>query len=157
MPRRYVIPFEKISCSVAQDLISVKGPTGARVCRIIRAQVSDVDLTAPTNTMINLRCRLATATITLGSVGAAGVINPLDLGDAAASFTARTNDTTKATTSGAFSIIEELGVNVFAGWDFMFPSPPIIGLNEGFVFELLTSPTAVLLLSGSLTVEELGG
>jgi hypothetical protein len=42
------------------------------------------------------------ATFTAGTGGSAPTPRPLDPGDAAASFTARANDTAQGTTSGAF-------------------------------------------------------
>lgn len=156
MARRYNVPFEKITVSAVQDLISILGASG-KMCRIIEVSLADVDATAPTNTNLALRCSLMTATVTPGSVG--GSVTPLkfDLGDAAASFTARRNDTTQATTTGAKTTIREDGCNVFAGYSYMFPSPPPVGPSEQFVFELITTPGASLVLSGNVVVEEMGG
>lgn len=156
MPRRYRVTFEKVAVSAVQDLVTIIGATG-KMLRIIRTWVDDADVTAPTNQQLALRCRFLPATVTNGSAGSAPTPQKLDPGDAAASFTARANDTTKATTSGTAVILEENSANVFAGWDFMWPTPPPVGPSQAFVMELITAPSGTLTLSGGIEVEEIGG
>jgi hypothetical protein len=157
MPRTYEITFEQVAVSAAQDLVSLKGASGKMV-RVLRAWVNSTDTTLPTSQMLGLRCRLASATITLGSGGTDGVTpRPVDPGDAAASFTANTNDTTKATTSGSFTTVEENGCHVYQGYDKTFARPFLVGPNEGFVFELLSTVSGTVHLSGGVEAEEMGG
>jgi hypothetical protein len=157
MPRVYRVTFEGVSVSAAQDLVSVKGGSG-KMCRVLRQWVSATDTTLPTSQMLQLRGRLASATITLGSGGTDGVTpRPVDIGDAAAGFTANVNDTTKATTSGSFTIIEEGGCHIYQGYDNTLAKPPLVGPNEGYVFELLSTVSGTVHLSGGLEVEEWGG
>jgi len=157
--RTYDISFEGVSVSAAQDLVAVLGPTGARVARIKRARVGCTNTSIPTAQMLEIRCRLASATFSVGSGGSTPTPRPLDIGDAAATVTAGANLTTKSTTTGSFTVIEETGVHAYAGYDYTWPADarPTIGPSEGFVFELLSTVSGTVNLSGGVTVEEVGG
>src|SRR5688572_4064006 len=110
MGRIYTVSFENVTIAAAQDLVALKGSTG-KVCKLLRAWLGMTNTTIQTAQGLRLNFKYASATLTLGSGGAAGTIVPVDPGDAAASFTARTNDTTQATTTGAFSRIAAQGVH----------------------------------------------
>ena len=156
MPRRYRVPFDNVAVTAAQDLVTIFGATG-KMCRIIEVAVCASDTALPTSQMLDLRCRYLPATVTTGSGGAAGVITPTDPGDAAASFTARTNDTSKATTNATATVRLERACHIYAGLDYMFPDPPPVGPTDAFVFELLSTVSGTVHLSGGLLVEEIGG
>ena len=156
MSRMYAVTFEKVSVSAAQDLVQIIGATG-KMLRIRRQWVADVDAAAPSNQGLALRGRFLGATVTNGSGGTSPTPKPLDPGDSAASFTAKVNSTTPATSSGTVNIVEENGANIFGGYDYMFPFPPPIGPSESYVFELITNPNTTVLLSGGVIVEEIGG
>jgi hypothetical protein len=156
MAREYAVTFEKVSVSAVQDLFQIIGAAG-KILRIIRIAVSCVDATLPAAECFALRCRYLPATVTNGSGGSSPTPRPLDPGDAAASFTAKANSTTQATTSGTAITLEENGCHAYAGFDYQFPYPPIVGPSESFTFELITTPSATTTLSGTCIVEELGG
>ena len=156
MPRTYAVTFEEVACSAAQDLVQIIGAAG-KTLRILRQFVAMTDTSPPTNQQLALRSRFLPATVTNGSGGTSPTPRPFDPGDAAASFTAKANSTTQATTNGTAAILEENGCNAFAGYDYMFPRPPIIGPSESFVFELLAAPVGTPHLSGGVIVEEMGG
>ena len=156
MSRQYDVNFENVLVSAAQDLVQIKGAAG-KILRIRRVRVSCVDTTAPTNQQLRLRCRFLPATVTDGSGGTTPTYNRLDPGDAAASFTALANDTTPATTSGTALVLETNGCGIFGGYDYEFPNPPVVGPSESFVFELLSTVTGTVHLSGGVRVEEIGG
>jgi hypothetical protein len=158
MPRTYEVTFENVSVSAAQDLVSAKGGA-ARTVKVKRMRVGATNTSIPTAQMLQIRASIASATLTAGSGGTAPTPRPVDLGDAAATFTARANDTSKATTTGAFTIVEETGCHIYAGYDFSYPQgrEPVFGLNEGFVFELLSTVSGTCAFSGGVTFEETGG
>lgn len=156
MPRTYSVTFEQVSVAAAQDLVQINGGAG-KICRILRQWVSSSDTTAPTNQQLALRSRFLPATVSNGSGGTTPTPRPLDPGDAAASVTALANNTSKATTNGTATILEENGCNVYAGYDYAFPRPPIVGPSEAFVFELLSTVSGTVHLSGGVLVEESGG
>jgi hypothetical protein len=156
MPRTYAVSFEQIAISSAQDLLQIKGATG-KMLRVLRIWVAATDTTAPTNQQLSLRARFLPATVTDGSGGSSATPRPMDPGDAAASFTCLINNTVKATTSGTAAILEENACNVFSGYDYMFPRPPVVGPSESMVFELLSTVTGTVHASGGALVEEMGG
>lgn len=156
--RTYDVSFENVTVTAAQDLTAIIGAAG-KVLKIKRMRVGATNTSIPTAQMIQIRARFLPATVTNGSGGTAPTPRPLDPGDAAASFTARVNDTTKASSSGTATIMEETGVHIYAGYDFTYPQDarPTIGPSEAFVFELLSTVSGTVALSGGVTVEETGG
>lgn len=157
MGRIYDCNFENITVSAAQDLISITGGTG-KVCRIKSVRVGATNTSIPTAQMIQLRCRNLPATVTVGSGGAAVTPRPRDIGDAAATVTSRRNDTTGATTNGTATIHYEDGVHLYAGLNYAFPpgQEPTINPTGAFVFELLSTVSGTVAMSGGVTVEEIG-
>lgn len=158
MPRIYTVSFEQVAVSAAQDLFQIKGATG-KIVRIHRFELGATDTSLPTAQMLSIRGQYLPATVTDGSGGSSPTPRPVDPGDAAASFTAKANNTTQATTSGTAATLWEKGVHVYAGADKSFDPDqlPPIGPSESFVFGLLGAPSGTLHLSGTVTVEEIGG
>lgn len=156
MPRTYVVAFENVAISAAQDLVQVKGAAG-KTLRILRQSVACVDGTLPASQTLRLRSQFLPATVTDGSGGSSPTPNPLDPGDAAASFTSKANNTTQASSSGTATTLEANGCHIYSGYDYAFPRPPVIGPSESFVFALMTAPAASTHFSGSVVVEESGG
>lgn len=156
MPRKYTISFRAVSVSAVQDLVSLKGSSG-KICKLRRATVQMSAVTLPTAQGMNLNVKYGSATVTLGSGGSTPTPKPLDPGDSAASFSCHANDTSQATTSGAFSDITPNGGHVFSGFDYNWGNDgPIFGLNTGIVFEMATAPSGTIVFSGSVEVEEIG-
>ncbi len=157
MGRVYTVSFKNVTISAAQDLVALKGSTG-KTCRLRRVWLNMNDTTLQTAQGLRLSAKYGSATVTLGSGGSAPTPRPLDPGDAAASFTAHVNDTTPATTSGSFVDLVPGGCHNFAGFDFTWRpgAEPVFGLNEGVVFELLSTVTGTCNFSGGAEVEEVG-
>lgn len=156
MPRVYSVNFKNVTVTAAQDLVSLKGGAG-KMNRLFRAWLFFNTNTLPTAQGFRLNLKFATATITLGSGGAAATPRPMDAGDAAATTTARTNDTSQATTSGAFTDRVPLGGHLYGGWNWNMGDGGIyFGPDQGVVFELLGAPAASLELSGGVEFVEYG-
>ena len=156
MPRTYAVTFENIATAAAQDLVQVKGAAG-KTLRILRVSVNTTDSSIPTSQMFRVRCRFLPVTVTDGSGGSTDTPRPFDPGDAAASFTALINNTTQATTNGTAAVLEDNGWHAYAGYDYAFPRPPIIGPSESFTFEMNSTPSGTVHMSGTVIVEEAGG
>ncbi len=156
MPRTYEVSFEGVAVSGAtNDLIAIIG--GAlKMLRIKRVKWGCTDTSLATGQNLSTRCRILPPTVTNGSGGTTPTPRPVDPGDAAATFTAHANDTTKATTSGTAIIEDEDGSHLFAGYSFSFPNPPVIPPTSCFVFELLSTVSGTVHLSGLVEVEEMG-
>ena len=155
MARRYTVTFEGVTVTAAQDLVAILGGTG-KTCRIIRQWWGCADTTLATGQNLSVRGRVLPATVTPGSGGSTPTPRPLDGGDAAATFTAHVNDTSKTTSSGTVRIVEENGSHLFAGYALSFPAPPIVEPTAAYVFELLSTVSGSITLSGGVEVEEIG-
>jgi hypothetical protein len=153
--RIYRVLFENISISAAQDLFQIKGAAG-KMCLIRRAVLGCTQQT-PTNQQLKLRGRFLPATVTDGSGGSSPTPQKTDPGDATASFTAKANNTTQASTGGTAVVTHEWGVNIYAGLDEELARPVPVGPSESWVFELIGAPTAGHTFSGFVEVEEIGG
>lgn len=128
------------------DLISIQ-PADDKPCRLVGwiiGQSSEVGDAAEEN--LRLTVRHMTATVTIGSGGSAvtPVANRPGTADiAAAGFTARCNDTTVATTSGASTIMEELAWNVRSSpWERWIPEElrPVAVQGEALIVRLESTP-----------------
>jgi hypothetical protein len=156
MSRIYRVTFEAVAVSAAQDLVQIIGASGVMV-RIRRCWVGATDTTLPTNQQISLRCRFLPATVTNGSGGSAPTPQKVDPGDAAAAATAKTNSTTPATTSGTAVVLDEQGTNLYAGLDISYVGAgPCVPASTAFVFELLSTVSGTVHLSGGVEFEEIG-
>jgi hypothetical protein len=101
--------------------------------------------------------RLA-ATVTNGSGGSAVTPAPTDPADPAASFTARCNDTTVATTSGSTTLKEELGWNIRSTpWERIIDEPdrPVFRQGEALIIRLEDTPTDDITSVLTFLIEEL--
>lgn len=156
MARAYTVTFENVLVAAVQDLVQINGAAG-KLVRIKRIWIGATDTTPPVAQMLSLRARFLPATVANGSGGTAPTPQRFDPGDAAASATALANNTTKATTTGTAAILEENGAHVYTGYDYTFPQAPVIGPSEAFVFELLSTVSGTVNLSGGVTFEEAGG
>lgn len=158
MARVYRVTFENIAVSAAQDLVFVPGATG-KMIRILRRWVGATNTTLVTAQSIQLRERFLPATVTAGTAGTTGITpSKTDPGDAACSVsTAGTNNTGKATTSSTAVILYETGVHLFNGFEEEWLRPPPVGPSEAYVFELLSTVSGTVNLSGGVEFEEIGG
>lgn len=158
MGRIYRVTFEQVSVSAAQDLIFIPGATG-KMIRILHRWVGSTDTTIAAAQMLSLRERFLPATVSVGSGGTTGITpTKTDPGDATSSVsTAATNNTSKATTSGTPLVLWENGVHIFNGYDGDLDAPYPIGPSEAYVFELLSSVSGTVHLSGGVEIEEIGG
>lgn len=156
MPK-YTVTFEGVAVSAAQDLISMKCAAGVPA-RIIRYWAKATDTSLPVSQMLEFRARVLPATVTQGSGGTTPT--PQKIGsqtDTAASTTCHANDTSKATTSGTAAIVDEPAEHVYNGFDSAVENrdPLNIAAAAGFVWELLSTPSGTLHLSGGVDFEEI--
>ena len=108
---------------------------------------------------LRLRSRFLPATVTVGAGGTTGITpTKRDPGDAAcSSSTCGTNNTTQATTSGTALVQYSNGAHLYQGDVWTYPNCPPIGPSEAFVFELLSTVSGTVHLSGGVEFEEWGG
>lgn len=118
--RVYVTVIENVAIGTAvQDIFSLLTGAGVGI------EIHHIHLEANVSAEAALRMRLkrGTATVTQGSGGSAPTPAPVDVNDAAASgVTAHINDTTQATTSGAFTTLAGFFWDVALPFDHL-PAP----------------------------------
>jgi hypothetical protein len=158
--RRYILPIPPATVAAAQDLAQFNGAAG-KVYRIISQSIGCTDTTIATGQMLSLRARYLPATVTNGS-GGTGSLTPsaVDPGDAACSSAGNLiNSTTKAITGGTAVILFEGSCHLYQGHYKNYENEdacPILIPSTAFVFELLSTVSGTVNLSGELVVEEIG-
>ncbi len=158
MARAYRVTFVAVAVSLPQDLVQITGATGKRM-RILRHWVGCTDTSVATGQMISLRARFMPATFTIGSGGTTSITpSKNDPGDAAcSSTTCATNNTTPGTTNGTAVVSYANGCHLYQGDNWRYDNPPEIGPTEAFVFELLSTVSGTVHLSGGVEFEEFMG
>lgn len=165
MSRLYMVEFENVTIAAAQDLFEV-APAADKPILIHGFTLSNVAGTTDAGDAKESLSRLhiIRGLATVGSGGTAGAantnMNPLNPGDPAPSFAARTNDTTVAVVGAGAT------TNMFAdGWNmripyqmFFTPETRIACTNTQtrIVVRLVAAPGFSTACSGTLFVEELG-
>jgi hypothetical protein len=154
MGRLYTISIADVAVTAAQDLINITATSGMAF-KLWRVELGQKTLTSWEAKGIIIK--RFPATVTAGSGGSAATPRPVNGGDAAATITARINDTTPMTTSGT-------AVTMLArDWEFLngfiwVPMPderPVIAPSQGLNINLVTAPSASMTVSGFAVVEEL--
>jgi hypothetical protein len=153
MSREYSIEFDGVAVSAVQDLLAVYAGANMafEVHSITLGQISAV---AVGNLRITLK-RMR-ATVTSGSAGAAPTVQKLNDGDAAATVTARANDTTQATATTSTKLHADV-YNVVNGYQWIFPPDdrPVFQPNQAAVLSLDTAPGSAETMSGTMVIAEL--
>ena len=158
MPRIYRAFFEDVSIAAAQDLLQLKGASG-KMLRLMAVGVFLTNTTLATSQSIKTRCRVLPATVTDGSGGSTPTVQKTDIGDAAASASALANNTTKATSSGTPLVVDEGGAHIYNGYEKRWSrdNAPKIGPSQSAVFEMLSTVSGTVNMSGYMEFEEEGG
>jgi hypothetical protein len=162
MSRRYIISFNAVTVSAAQDLVLITGSSALKMIRILKQWVSCPDTALATGQGINIRSRFLPVTVTAGSGGTTGLTpTKQDQGDATCgTTTCGANNTTKATTNGTAVILGSWACHLYQGhvqnWEQDNVWVPIAN-TEAFVFELLSTVSGTASLSGGVLFEEYGG
>jgi len=160
MGRGYVVRFKAVAITAQQDLIYVK-PAADKICIIEAAYVAVIGGTADAGDaqeeLLDVSLTYVPATVTAGSGGGTFTPEPLIINDAAAGFTARINDTTKATSSGTLTYRHVDGMNSRAPWSWP-PAPEhrfIVANAAAATLRLDTTPADSISVSGTMIVREL--
>jgi len=158
--RIYNCLFEDVSIAAAQDLVQITGAAG-KMMFIIEMAVGCTDTALATGQDIKVRARYLPATVSVGSGGTTGITpSKVDPGDAAcSSSTCATNNTSQATTNGTAVKLYENGCHLYQGDRYRFPDAerPPIGPSEAFVWELLSTVSGTVHMSGYVKFGEVGG
>lgn len=158
--RAYSVFFTAVSVTAQQDLFYIK-PAADKICVIesiyIAASGGTADAGDAQEELLDVELIYLPATVTASAGGAAVTPHPLIANDAAAGFTARVNDTTKATTTGTSVVSHPDGFNNRIPYVYAPPAEhrEIVANAAAMVFRLNTTPADAILLSGKMVVREL--
>lgn len=156
MGRVYTVEFENVTVSAAQDFFEIAPADDipVKIRELELSQFSDVSDAAEEI----LRIRFIRGHTSSGSGGSSPTPRPLDHRDAAASFTAETNNTTIAS-AGTGVNLRSTAMNIRIAPTLWLPIPEAVQrVDQGqtlWVCRLMAAPTDALSMSGTLTVEEL--
>jgi hypothetical protein len=158
--RAYAVTFSAVAATAQQDLFYLK-PAADKAIQVEWAVVRNVtgvtDAGDAKEDLWRVELIYLPATVTVGSGGTSATPAPLEVNDTAASFTARVNDTTKATTSGTAVTLHADGMNNRIGFDY-YPVPEhrtVVANAAAVVLRLNTTPNASNTLNGTIYVREL--
>lgn len=157
MGRLYAVCFENVAVTAAQDLLYI-APADDKPCIIHEIRLSQSTEIKDAEEE-QLRLKLVRGHSTVGSDGSAVTPTPLNPSDAAASFTARRNDTTIASSGTAVDLLADT-MNVRSGWLWL-PTPecrPVVSQGAGvtIVLRLMANPADSVTMGGTMIVEEIG-
>jgi len=152
--RGYTVQFSNISVAAVQDLIGLY--CGAAMAVELHGFELG-QITATTVAGLRVSVKRVPATVTPGSGGSSATPRKSLSGDAAATVTARTNDTTQATSSGTIETLHADIFNVLNGVSFFWPPNdiPVIGIGQAAVVSLDTAPGSAMTMSGTLYFAEI--
>lgn len=158
--RAYVVEFHGVAATAQQDFFYIK-PAADKIVVIescyIAASGGTADAGDAQEELLQVEMIYLPATVTVGSGGSSFTPNPTSINDTAAGFTARTNDTTVATTSGTATRRHSDGFN--NRLPYIWLPPPehrmVVANAAAIVFRLTTTPADSITLNGTLLAREL--
>ena len=152
--RTYSIVFRNVNVSAVQDLCAAYCGASMAI-ELVSLTIGQITQTAVE--ILQISIKHLPATVTAGSSGSSYTPNPDTPTDAAATFTARINDTTPATTGGTADYKHEDTFNLVNGYQWIWPerARPSAKLSEALIFSLDSAPAALRVMSGSMKVREL--
>jgi hypothetical protein len=158
--RAYIIEFHAVSIAAQQDFFYLK-PAADKPIFLEEFKLANVGGTADAGDaqeeQLGVEIVYLPATVTVGSGGTAFTPVPVAINDAAAGFTARINDTTKATTSGTASWRDSDGWNPRSPFIYT-PIPEhrrVVTNAAAIVVRLNTTPADAFTANGTAVVREI--
>lgn len=163
--RLYSVTFVNTSISAQQDIFYIK-PAADKICIIEGVYLANVGGSADAGDaqeeLYDLEILRLPATVTVGSGGTAITTNTanyaaVSVNDANGAFTARSNDTTKATSSGTIKTMHADGWNVRIPYVWMPPPEHrvMVANAEAVVVRLNTTPADAVTCNGTILVREM--
>jgi hypothetical protein len=152
--RTYTIQFRGVSVSAVQDLCAAYAGASMAI-EVVSMTLGQITQTSVEECQISIK-RLP-ATVSTGSGGSSATPQVDGDSDASATFTARVNDTSQATTSGTAAYPHVDVWNLVNGYQWIFPerARPSCKLSEALVFSLDSAPAAARTVTGSMKIREL--
>ena len=158
--RAYCVEFHNVAISAQQTIFYIK-PAADKICIIESFNLGVAGVQGQSGDskeeLLDIELIYLPATVTVGSGGNSMTPTPLSVNDTAASFTARINDTSKATTNAT-------AVNRLSDcWNTRIPyiwlPPPehrnIVANAAAIILNLNSTPGSSLTCNGSMMVREM--
>lgn len=158
--RAYAVTFAAVAVTAQQDLFYIK-PAADKIVVFEAVYLGVTGVAADAGDaqeeLYDIEMLRLPATVTVGSGGSAPTPNPLGTNDTAASFTARANDTTKATTSGTALGLHSDGWNSRAPYVWLPPPEHrhVVANAQAWVCRLNSTPGDSILVNGTCIVREM--
>ena len=155
MGRRYTVTFSGTSVVSAQDLFYLAAGSYSIALRTVAFGCVGSGQSAVE--LLPMSIKRFTGGITAGNSGAAITPVRVDHTDTAASYTARVNDTVRATTTSAVGVLAADAFNIVNGYYNQFEplSAPRAPQNGALIVGLDVNPVGTRLMSGYVIVEEM--
>jgi hypothetical protein len=158
--RLYSVTFAAVSVTLQQEFFYIK-PAADKICIIeavyLGCSGGAADAGDAQEELYDVELVYLPATVTVGSGGTAPTPSPVAINDTAASFTARVNDTTKASSSGTAVVRHPDGMNNRIPYVYCPPAEhrDLVSNAAAMVFRLNTTPADAILISGDMRVREI--
>lgn len=158
--RAYIVEFHNVSVSAQQSMFYVK-PAADKICVIEAIYLGVAGVQGQSGDskeeLLDIELVYLPATVTVGSGGNSMTPNPLAVNDTAAGFTARINDTTKATSSG--TAVNRHSDTMNSRIPYVWLPPPehrsLVANSAAIVLNLNSTPASALTMNGSMIVREM--
>lgn len=152
--RTYTVNVRGVSVSAIQDFVSIYAGSGGASIEIVGHNIGPCNTTVE---ILQVSGKILPATVTTGSGGTSATPVADNRGDAAATATARINDTTQASSSGTVVYAYTDDLNEVNGLPFFYPenSRPKIQASQAFVLAIETTPGGARTMSGWVKFREL--
>lgn len=155
MGRMYSVPFAGVAVTAQQDFFEIAAAAG-KPCIIHSIEIEQsTEVGDAAEEGLSLLWKDGSTTTGSGGTTVTGA--PQTLGDSAAGFTAKANNTTKAT-SGTIVTKRAWNWNIRVPFLKIFPpeTRPVVAGGARATLELATTPADSITVSGTLMVEEIG-
>lgn len=158
MGRIYTVTFSGLAVTAALDFFEITGASN-KIVKIKRIKIAQsTDAGDAQSEQLRICIKRFTGAYTSGSSGSAATPRPIDPGDAAATFTAETGNTSRAS-GGTSVVLFEDSFNVL-GPGFEFVATPeeeiVIAASSAFIVGLETAPADSITFNGTVVCEEIG-
>lgn len=158
--RLYTAQFNGVAVSALQDLFEIAAPADAvvKVHDWTVFQTSDVGDAA--EEILRLETVRGIGSVTSGSGGSSVTAQPTEDGDTVFGGTVEANNTTRlAVGTGTLETLEQYGWNVRLPMEKVYTpeTRPVISPSNRWTLSLPAAPADALTMSGTVTIEEIGG
>lgn len=163
--RTYTVQTNAVSMASVVELAEIIGAAG-KLCYVTRFKWGATDTTLVTAQSVNVKVTYFPATVTNGTGGSSTTANPVDVGDSAASVTAKTNNTGATTSGGTAVDLISVGEHIYNGIDLRFAMPgsegnglpPAIPIlpSTALGFELVSTLSGTVHADMTIWIAELG-